>query len=231
MRGLIEVDVTKPRRRLRALKARTGETLSFTAFVIYCLGQAVDTNRHMHACRNLWNRLILFDEVDVIMPLEIEFDGLKFLLTHIIRAVNRRTLRDIHDEIRAIQARPARSPQMTFVKRFLLLPAFLRRLFLRIISKSPHLQKRYAGTVGLTTVGMFGTGGGWGFGLPAHTLAIALGGIGEKPGVINGRIEIREYLSVTLGFDHDIIDGAPAARFTQRFKELIESGCGLDSLS
>jgi hypothetical protein len=27
---------------------------------------------------------------------------------------------------------------------------------------------------------------------------------------------------------HDIIDGAPAARFVQRLKELIESGYGLD---
>jgi hypothetical protein len=31
----------------------------------------------------------------------------------------------------------------------------------------------------------------------------------------------------TPSFDHDIIDGAPAARFTQRLKELIESGYGL----
>ena len=41
------------------------------------------------------------------------------------------------------------------------------------------------------------------------------------------RIEIREYLSLTVSFDHDIIDGAPAARFTERFKDLIESGYGL----
>jgi pyruvate/2-oxoglutarate dehydrogenase complex dihydrolipoamide acyltransferase (E2) component len=63
-----------------------------------------------------------------------------------------------------------------------------------------------------------------------HTLDVALGGIAEKPGVIDGRIEIREYLCLTLCFDHDIIDGAPAARFTQRFKELIESGYGLVDL-
>ncbi len=31
----------------------------------------------------------------------------------------------------------------------------------------------------------------------------------------------------TLSFDHTIIDGAPAARFTQRLKELIEGGYGL----
>jgi pyruvate/2-oxoglutarate dehydrogenase complex dihydrolipoamide acyltransferase (E2) component len=63
--------------------------------------------------------------------------------------------------------------------------------------------------------------------MPAHTLALTLGGIAEKPGVVEGRIQVREYLSVTLSFDHDLVDGAPAARFTQRFVNLIESGYGL----
>jgi pyruvate/2-oxoglutarate dehydrogenase complex dihydrolipoamide acyltransferase (E2) component len=56
---------------------------------------------------------------------------------------------------------------------------------------------------------------------------VTVGGIGEKPGVVNGHIAIRDYLSLTISFDHDIIDGAPAARFTQRLKDLIESGYGL----
>jgi len=44
--------------------------------------------------------------------------------------------------------------------------------------------------------------------------------------VIDGRIETCEYLCMMVSIDHDIIDGAPVARFTQRFTELIESGCG-----
>ncbi|HRO91391.1 MAG TPA: 2-oxo acid dehydrogenase subunit E2, partial [Promineifilum sp.] len=40
-------------------------------------------------------------------------------------------------------------------------------------------------------------------------------------------IEPREYLSVTLSFDHDIVDGAPAARFGGRLRGLIEGGDGL----
>jgi 2-oxoacid dehydrogenase/acyltransferase catalytic subunit len=56
---------------------------------------------------------------------------------------------------------------------------------------------------------------------------MTVGGIAEKPGVVNGTIAIREYLSLTLSVNHDIVDGAPAARFTERLKELIESGYGL----
>jgi pyruvate/2-oxoglutarate dehydrogenase complex dihydrolipoamide acyltransferase (E2) component len=63
--------------------------------------------------------------------------------------------------------------------------------------------------------------------LPSHTLGITVGGIEEKPGVVDGRIEAREFLNVTLDFDHDIVDGAPAARFAQQFRELVVRGYGL----
>jgi pyruvate/2-oxoglutarate dehydrogenase complex dihydrolipoamide acyltransferase (E2) component len=35
-------------------------------------------------------------------------------------------------------------------------------------------------------------------------------------------------LSLTLSFDHDIVDGAPAARFAKDFKELLESAALLE---
>ncbi len=79
----------------------------------------------------------------------------------------------------------------------------------------------------ITAVGMFGKGAGWGIPPALPTLMMTVGGIGEKPGVVDGHIAIRKYLSLTISFDHEIIDGAPAARFTERLKELIESGYGL----
>ena len=94
--------------------------------------------------------------------------------------------------------------------------------------RSPQLWKKYVGTVGITAVGMFGNGAGWGIPAALPTLMITVGGIGEKPGVVDGQIVIRDYLSLTISFDHNIIDGAPAARFTERLKELIESGYSLD---
>ena len=42
-----------------------------------------------------------------------------------------------------------------------------------------------------------------------------------------GRIEPREILNLTVAFDHDVVDGAPAARFVRRLLEVIESGYGL----
>ena len=75
---------------------------------------------------------------------------------------------------------------------------------------------------------MFGKGLGWGIPTASpYSLYLTLGGMSEKPAVVDGHIAIREYLCLTVSLNHDIIDGAPAARFVTRLKELIESGFGL----
>lgn len=225
--GLVEVDVTEPRRILHEHKERTGESLSFTGFIIACFAQAVDMNKHMQAYRSWRGQLIIFEDVDVNTMFEVEVDGKKMVRPHIIRAANRKTFRELHEEIRSFQKGHESSQEASFTRWFAMLPGVVRRLFYLSLFKSPKMLKDYFGTVILTSVGMFGEGAGWGIPVPNHTLQITLGGIAEKPGVVDGHIEIREYLSVTVSFDHDIVDGAPAARFIQRLKELIESGYGL----
>jgi pyruvate/2-oxoglutarate dehydrogenase complex dihydrolipoamide acyltransferase (E2) component len=227
--GLIEADVTAVRRTIAEHKARTGETLSFTAFVLGCLGQAVDGNRYMHALRNWRNQLVLFDEVDVTTMFEVQAGDERFPLAHVIRAVNKRPFREIHDEIRSFQTARKRQPNPyeRLLPLYTLVPGPIRRLVWRSLFRSPHLAKRNVGTTTLTAVGMFGEGGGWGITMPLYTLGVTLGGIVQRPVLVDGQIEAHECLCVTLSFDHDIVDGAPATRFTQHFKELLESGHGL----
>ena len=56
-------------------------------------------------------------------------------------------------------------------------------------------------------------------------------GIVDRPILTPGGLEEREHLCLTVSFDHDIIGGAPAARFLQRFKEIIEEGKSLQRLA
>jgi hypothetical protein len=148
----------------------------------------------------------------------------------VVRATNRKTVREIHDEVRRVQREAPGSDQRSGWLRRLssLAPAFLRRLGLRLLLRSPHWLKRTAGTTIVSAVGMFASGGGWGVGIvPLHTLCLTIGGIAQKPTVVDGRVEIRDLLSLTLSVDHDIVDGAPAARFVRRLRALIEAGDGL----
>jgi pyruvate/2-oxoglutarate dehydrogenase complex dihydrolipoamide acyltransferase (E2) component len=226
--GLLEVDVTRARAHLREHKATTGESLSFTAFLATCLAKAVEEHKAVQARRFGSKRLILFEDVDVYLPIEHDLAGQKQPIPYIVRAANRKIVREIHHEIRAAQVQDVTKDLM----RFQSLPTLLFQPYLRIFTwrgrTHPRLWKKNVGTVGITAVGMFENGAGWGIPIvPPTTLMMTVGGIGEKPGVVDGHIAIRDYLSLTISFDHDIIDGAPAARFTQRLKELIESGYGL----
>jgi len=231
--GLLEVDVTMARAFLRNHKAKTGESLSFTAFIATCLARAVDENPSLHACRKGRRHLVLFDEVDIATPIEREVAEQKQPIISIIRAANKKTLHEIHHEIRAAQgekvARAWEGFSAVYALRFL--PITLFRIgwwiFCWMRRTYPQVQKKYGGTVGITAVGMFGKGGGWGIPVNDHSLDLTLGGIAEKPAVVDGQIVLREYLCITLSFDHSLIDGAPAARFSVRLRELIESGCGL----
>jgi len=225
--GLLEVDVTKARQFISDHKARTGEALSFTAWAITCLGKAVDMDKRVHAYRDWRNRLVIFDDVDVNTVFETEDAGEKVVVSYFVRAANKKTFHQIHDEIRAFQSPGRIGTRLKNMKLFWSIPGFMRRIFYWVIFHNPHLLKKSFCTVAMSAIGMFGTGGGWGIPVANHTLSVILGGIAKKPALVDGRLENREYLCVTLSFDHVIIDGAQATRFAQRFKQLLESDCGL----
>jgi pyruvate/2-oxoglutarate dehydrogenase complex dihydrolipoamide acyltransferase (E2) component len=227
--GLVEFDITESRKLIRQHRSQTGEAVSFSAYFLSCLGKAIEQDKGMHAYRNGRRQLILFDDVDVNMLFEVEVNGQKTIRPHILRGINRRSIREINAEIQAFQQGHASYRESKFIEWFVRLPDFIRRLFLWVLFKNPQLIKDYYGTVLVTSLGMFGTGTGWGIPVSNHSLQITLGGIGEKPGVVDHRVEVRKYMSATISFDHDVIDGAPAARFIHRLKKLVESGGGLSA--
>jgi pyruvate dehydrogenase E2 component (dihydrolipoamide acetyltransferase) len=52
---------------------------------------------------------------------------------------------------------------------------------------------------------------------------IGVGRIGRRPVVVGDEIAIREQITLSLTFDHRMVDGAPAARFLQTLSALIEN--------
>jgi pyruvate/2-oxoglutarate dehydrogenase complex dihydrolipoamide acyltransferase (E2) component len=225
--GLLEVDVTNARNMIREFKEKTGRPLSLTSFLTFCLARAIDENRVMHAYRK-GSKLIVYDQVDIAVDIEREIAGEKApIYPHVVKAANTKTLREIHDEIRTSKEKADSSLIAKWTNRYWYLPAFVRGIVWRRWLGSPHWRKRLTGTVGISSLGMFGKGASWGIPISLYTLSIVVGGISEKAIIAKGQLEVREYLSITASFDHDIIDGAPAARFAQRLKELIESGYGI----
>lgn len=235
MYGLLEVDVTAARRFIERRKAQTGEGLSFTGYLVFCLARAVEENKAVQAYLKGRKQLVVFDDVDVSIMVERKIGETRGLMGHVIRRANRKTYPEIHQEIRAVQASPV--PQGRGMPRWfqtgLLLPWPLSRMFTALLSmatrRDPTIFTAMAGTVGISSVGMFSKGeSGWGFVPAEHALDLIVGSIAWKPAVVEGRIEPREILNLTMVLDHDLINGGPATRFARRLVELIESGYGLD---
>lgn len=220
---LTEVDIAEPRRLIREHRERTGERLSFTAYIVTCFARAIAEQPYLNALRR-GSGLVLLDDVTVGTLVERNLEGEYIPEPFGIRAADKKSYRQIHDEIRAAQqesdTRLGGLSGMTWVR---FIPGFLLRTFIRLASRSVLMAQRY-GVVAVTAVGMFGGGPLWAVPLSAATVAVAVGGIVGRPVVVEGRLEEREHLCLTLSFDHDIVDGAPAARFTGRFAQLLASG-------
>ena len=239
MYGLLEVDVTVARQVIEDYKARTGELLSFTGYLTYCLACVVDEDKTVQAYLKGGKQLVLFDDVNVGLMIErkLEDSDKRTLMGYVLRAANRKTYREIHQEIREVQATPvpANRGMPNWFRTAMLLPWPIPRLFSALFKmaarRDPAMVVSMSGTVGVTAVGMFGEGqGGWGIYTMPFSLGLVVGSIAWKPAIVAGRIEPREILNLTVVFDHNIVDGGPAARFTRRLVELIESGYGLDEL-
>lgn len=226
--GLVEIDVTDARDRIRTIEEQTGTKLSFTAFVVFCLATTVGEQPHVQRYRDWRGRIHEFDDVDVNVLIEREADGERIGIPHVIRQANQRTVQSIHAEIRRVKADTTNRAEPTFAKMARQLPGRLRRQIWRLPQWFPRRWKRLAGTVTVTSIGMFGTGNGWAISPTNYTLQLTVGGIGTKPRLIDGELRSREFLSLTVTFDHDVVDGAPAARFVQRLSERLEAGHGLD---
>lgn len=208
---------------------RTGEKLSFTAYIVCCLAQVIKDHPHLNSFRR-GNRLITLDDLTVSVLVEREFAGEKIPEPLAIAAAQSLTFREINDTIRSAKVHTDATmgglSGMTWIRH---IPGFMLKTFVRLADRNISMAKRY-GKVAVTAVGMFSREPVWFIPHGSGTVLITVGSI-EKRIVFTGeKHEEREFLCLTGSFDHDIIDGAPAARFMNQFLETVKSGIGLGSV-
>jgi pyruvate/2-oxoglutarate dehydrogenase complex dihydrolipoamide acyltransferase (E2) component len=236
--GLIEVDVTKARNIIHEYKTKHEKSISFTGWLIKCISQAVSEHKIINTSRHGKRKTIVFDDVDIPIPVEKKLKNEKITMAYIIRKANTKNVLDITKEIRDIQKekidfdKQILGDNLTSFERFILKsPLFIKKMAIIFARKNALFRKKHIGTVGVTAIGMKGKFPGWVIPLSGATSSIiVVGGINKKPGVVNNKIEIREYLYLTITVEHDIVDGGPLARFVDRLNELIENAYGLDNI-
>jgi pyruvate/2-oxoglutarate dehydrogenase complex dihydrolipoamide acyltransferase (E2) component len=226
IQAIIGVDISKPRRLMREIRKRKGENPSLTAYVTICLAKVVSEYPNFNSFRRGRN-LIVLDDVTISVLVEREINGEIMPENLGIRAAQSKTYWQIHKEIRGAQKHAGNGlGELAGITWLRFIPSFLFRIFVKIASKNIRMMERY-GAVGVTAVGMFGKKNQALWIIPivgGATVAVAVGGIVERPCLSEGQLESREHLCLTITFNHDIVDGAPAARFVKRFSELLMSG-------
>lgn len=79
------------------------------------------------------------------------------------------------------------------------------------------------GTFTVSNLGMFGIDEFTAIVNPPQVGILAVGAMTDTPVVRDGQIVVRPIMNLVLTYDHRVIDGAPAAQFLSRVKELLEN--------
>ncbi len=229
--SLVELDVTAGRRSIRDYKKKTGGTLSFFAWITKCIADAIDLNKAVHACRYKRQQVLIFDDVDISIPIERELNGKRMPMPYVLRSANKKTLHQIHGEIETarhkalaeeeqVLSKPVSALLLRFFPSF---PRFIKNAFWNRFDRDPFIQKRIMGTVGITSVAVAGRMTGWALPITIQPVCFALGSVTKRTEIIRDKPEVHDYLAMTIMFDHDVIDGAPAARFVSQLSRMISS--------
>ncbi|MXW04595.1 MAG: 2-oxo acid dehydrogenase subunit E2 [Gemmatimonadetes bacterium] len=78
------------------------------------------------------------------------------------------------------------------------------------------------GTFTISNLGMFGVDQFTAIINPPEAAILAVGRVKDTPVVVDGKVEIKAMMSVTLSSDHRLIDGAVAGRFLSHLREILE---------
>ena len=228
--AMLEFDVTESRAKLRELRKK-GMTVSFNGWLIKVIGSVLQ--KHPDAAAWLYSKkkLIIFDDINVSMIVEKRSGETKVPIPLVIEKVNRKSAREITEEIEKAKSSVLGPDDIVLEKRtaayqrlYYHLPGFLRRLFWKLLLRSPKAAYRTMGNVSVTSPGMIGRINGWFIHRAVHPLSFGVGSILKKPVVVDNEIKSREILNMTILVDHDVIDGAPMVRFLSDLTDYLETG-------
>jgi pyruvate dehydrogenase E2 component (dihydrolipoamide acetyltransferase) len=90
------------------------------------------------------------------------------------------------------------------------------------------MPEEYTGaTFTVSNLGMFGIDQFTAIINPPEAGILAIGGVEEKPVVVDGQLEVRQRMRVTMSCDHRAVDGATGAKFLQTVRGYIENPLSL----
>ena len=188
-----EIDMARVAEARDALNALDdGPRVSYNDIVLKVVAVALRQHRE---CNAWWldGTIRYFNDIHLSMAVAID-DG---LITPVIRHADRKSLRDIATEARALVER-----------------ARERKL-------AP--EEYTGGTFSISNLGMFDIDEFTAVINPPEAGILAVGSVVDKPVVADGQLVIGKRMRVTMSCDHRVIDGATGARFLRTVRTMLEN--------
>lgn len=102
------------------------------------------------------------------------------------------------------------------------LAAELRRLVVAVRDRKATPDELGGSTITVSNYGSFGVDGGSPIINPGEAAIVGVGRILDRPWVVDGALEVRKVMQLSMAFDHRICDGGEAAGFLRRVADCIE---------
>lgn len=169
--------------------------LPWDAIIAKAAGLALVEHRQLLAQWADGQGLSMADGVDVGVGVAVALEP-EGLVVPVLRAAHRRSLRELAADLLGLVDK-ARAGRLS--------PAEMQ-----------------GGAFSITNLGAYRIDGFTPIINPPETAILGVGRIADKPVVVDGRIEARTMCTLSLSFDHRVVDGAPAAAFLARLAELLE---------
>jgi len=195
----IEVDASRMiaiRQRMNAVPKTEGKPgVSYTDMLVKAVAAGLKENLILNSTLE-GDKLKVFEDVNVGIAVEVEGDKTSGLLVPVVRRADKKSLYEIAEETRSVieRARAGRASR----------------------------EDLTGGTFTITNLGMYGVESFLPIINPPETAILGVGAIREKPALIEGEINMEPLVNLTLSFDHRVVNGASAARFMQRLKQILE---------
>ena len=232
--ALLEIDVTRARAGLRIANRNGRSSVSFLAWLVKNVASSLAGHPNAHGVRSGRRKITTFSSVNVSIMVERNVDGERVPLPLLVANADSRPVEEIEAQIALARQQPVSAGTVVIgqegsfhYRLYYMLPGFLRRWLLKRALANPLRMHQTMGSVLITSLGMGGRVKGWFIPKSMHPVCIGIGAVTPKAVVMNGGIEPREVLHMTVLVDHDVVDGAPASRWISALVRAMENGAEL----
>ncbi len=214
-----DVDAT----RLKAARAATNGKISFISFVVKAAADVVTEYPDARSVLRdgIRPRLAVVDDVHAKVLFDKTVDGQRCVVSGTVPCGPERSVLEVQDAIDTYKnADVAATGPFRQVRRMQRLPLPVARIVYRLALRDPVRRATLQGTFSVTSVGHEPVRAI--YPMITGALGFGIGRIADVPVARDGQVRIAPQFTLSLAFDHRVLDGALASEVLARVKDRLE---------